>query len=289
MKKVLFKGVGTAIATPFDENGINIDEFKKLISFQIQNGVNSIIVCGTTGEASTISMLEKKELVKIAVSMCKGIIPVIVGVGSNDTKQVIENCKIMEELGADGLLIVTPYYNKCTQDGLITHFTKIANSTFLPIILYNVPGRTGVNITPSTCFTLSKLSNIVGLKEASGNISQVAKISALCKDELPIYSGNDDQILPILSLGGIGVISVLSNVHPKETVNIVQNFFNNTIDEAKYIQLSELELINLLFDEVNPIPVKEALNILGFDFGIPRLPLTPCSNTLSLKLKNILK
>ena len=288
MKNLLFKGVGTAISTPFNDKGINITAFKKLVSFQLKNNIDALIVCGTTGEASTMSNSEKNLIIKTSVNMCKNKIPVIVGVGSNNTKHVVENCKMAQELGANGLLIVTPFYNKCTQAGLIEHFTQIANSTHLPIIIYNVPSRTGINISPLTCLTLSKLANIVGIKEASGDISQIAKISALCKDNLPIYSGNDDQILPVLSLGGVGVISVLSNIHPKQTVDIVNSFFAGSITNSKNLQLSELPLIDLLFDEVNPIPIKEALNLIGFDFGIPRLPLTKCSDILSLKLKNIL-
>lgn len=270
------------------KNGVDINSLKKLICFQLENNINALIVCGTTGEASTLSTKEREIIIKTAVNMCRGLVPVIVGVGSNNTYQVIKNCQIAKELGADGFLIVTPYYNKCTQSGLVAHFTEIANSTSLPIILYNVPSRTGVNILPDTCLTLSKLKNIVGIKEASGNISQIAKISALCKENLPIYSGNDDQILPIFSLGGIGVISVLSNIHPQETIDIVNNFLNGNTIEGINVQLSEMKLIELLFTEVNPIPVKEALNILGFKCGIPRLPLTQCSDSLKSKLSEIL-
>lgn len=290
MKKILFKGCGTAIATPFDENGVNIDEFKKLVQSQIENHVDSIIVCGTTGEASTMTNDEKISVIKCAIQTANKRIPIIVGTGSNNTKQAIENSKIAESLGADGLLIVTPYYNKCTQDGLIKHYTAIAQSVSIPIILYNVPSRTGVNILPETCLELSKISNIVAIKEASGNISQVAEIAMLCGDNLNIYSGNDDQILPILSLGGIGVISVLSNIKPQITHNIVQNFLDGNIEEAKQLQLDTLPLIKLLFSEVNPIPVKAALNILGYNFGIPRLPLTPISDkNFELIKKELLK
>ena len=212
MKKILFKGCGTAISTPFDENGVNFNEFKKLIEFQISEGVDSLIVCGTTGESSTMSLEEKKETIKFAVDTVNKRIPVIAGTGGNNTKSVIELSKYAEGVGADGLLIVTPYYNKTTQKGLIEHYKVIANSTNLPIILYNVPSRTGLNITPETCLELSKIENIVAVKEASGNLSQVARIASLCKDNLHIYSGNDDQVLPVLSLGGLGVISVVSNI-----------------------------------------------------------------------------
>lgn len=278
MKKILFKGCGTAIATPFDENGVNIVEFKKLILSQIANNVDAIIVCGTTGEASTMTKEEKIAVIQCAVETSDKQIPIIVGTGANNTKQAIENSKLAESLGADGLLVVTPYYNKCTQNGLIAHYKAIAENVSIPIILYNVPSRTGVNILPKTCFELSKISNIVAIKEASGDISQVAEISRLCGDNLNIYSGNDDQIVPILSLGGIGVISVLSNIKPKFTHNIVQNFLDGNVEKSRNLQLEALPLIQLLFSEVNPIPVKAALNMLGYDFGAPRLPLTPISN-----------
>ena len=275
MKKILFKGCGTAISTPFDENGVNLKEFEKLIEDQIQNKVDAIIVCGTTGESSTMTTEEKKQAIECAVKTANGRIPIIAGTGGNNTKQVIENSKFAESLGVDGLLIVTPYYNKCTQKGLVEHYKVIAQSVSLPIILYSVPSRTGVNIEPKTCLELSKIENIVAIKEASGNISQVAEIAQLCGDDLHIYSGNDDQILPILSLGGLGVISVLSNVKPEYTHNIVQNFFDGDIQKATKMQLDALPLIKALFSEVNPIPVKAALNLQGYNFGTPRLPLTP--------------
>ena len=277
MKKILFKGCGTAISTPFDENGVNVKEFQKLINNQIENGVDSIIVCGTTGESSTMTEEEKEIAITCAVKTSNGRIPIIAGTGGNNTLKVIENCKKAENLGVDGLLIVTPYYNKCTQQGLIEHYKIIAKSTSLPIILYNVPSRTGVNILPATCLELSKIDNIVAIKEASGNISQVAEIAHLCGDNLHIYSGNDDQILPILSLGGLGVISVLSNIKPKYTHEMIENFFNGNISEAIQMQLNAIPLINALFSEVNPIPVKSALNYIGYNFGIPRLPLTKMS------------
>ena len=275
MKKILFKGCGTAISTPFDENGVNIKEFEQLIENQIQNKVDSIIVCGTTGESSTMTKEEKKLAIECAVKTSNGRVPIIAGTGGNNTKQVIENSKLAESLGVDGLLIVTPYYNKCTQAGLIEHYKVIAKSVSLPIILYSVQSRTGVNIEPKTCLELSKIDNIVAIKEASGNLSQVAEIAHLCGENLHIYSGNDDQVLPVLSLGGLGVISVLSNVKPEYTHNMVQNFFDGNIKKATEMQLRALPLIKALFSEVNPIPVKAALNLQGYNFGIPRLPLTP--------------
>ena len=275
MKKILFKGCGTAISTPFDENGVNVKEFEKLIEDQIHNKVDSIIVCGTTGESSTMTKEEKKLAIECAVKTSNGRVPIIAGTGGNNTKQVIENSKLAESLGVDGLLIVTPYYNKCTQVGLIEHYKAIAKSVSLPIILYSVQSRTGVNIEPKTCLELSKIDNIVAIKEASGNLSQVAEIAHLCGENLHIYSGNDDQVLPVLSLGGLGVISVLSNVKPEYTHNMVQNFFDGNIKKATEMQLRALPLIKALFSEVNPIPVKAALNLQGYNFGIPRLPLTP--------------
>jgi len=259
MKKVIFKGCGTAIITPFTEDGVNFEEFKKLIEFQIAGGADSIVVCGTTGEASTMTVEEKKETIKFAIDVANKRIPIIAGTGGNCTKSVIEMTKYAEEVGADAVLIVTPYYNKTTQSGLIEHYKVIAQNTSLPIILYNVPGRTGVNILPSTCLELSKIPNIVAIKEASGNISQVAEIASLCKEDLAIYSGNDDQILPTLSVGGLGVISVLSNIVPRDVHDMVYNFFNGKVDEAIKSQLDTLDLTSSLFCEVNPIPVKKPL------------------------------
>ena len=288
MKKVLFKGAGTAIVTPFDENGVNVDEFKRLIEFQISEGIDAIIVCGTTGESSTMTKEEKIAAIECAVKTSNGRVPIIAGTGSNNTAQAIEMSKIAEGLGVDGLLLVTPYYNKTTQKGLIAHYTAIAKEVSLPIVLYSVPSRTGVNIAPETCLELSKTDNIVAIKEASGDLSQIAKIAHLCGDNLHIYSGNDDQIVPILSLGGLGVISVLSNVKPRLTHEIVQNFLDGNIKEATKLQLDSIPLINTLFAEVNPIPVKAALNIIGYDFGEPRLPLIPASDGVKEKLKELL-
>lgn len=284
MKKILFKGCGTAIVTPFTDEGVNFDEFKKLIEFQISEGVDALIVCGTTGESSTMTLDERKETIKFAKEVSNGRVPIIAGTGGNCTKSVIEMTKWAESIGVDGALIVTPYYNKTTQKGLIAHYTEIAKNTTLPIILYSVPSRTGVNITPETCLELSKIPNIVAIKEASGNISQVAEIKNLCKDELQIYSGNDDQILPILSLGGIGVISVLSNLFPKETHNIVFDFLDGNINKAIDGQIKAIPLIKALFSEVNPIPVKAGLNMVGYNVGIPRLPLIEMSEKGKEKL-----
>ncbi len=286
MKKILFKGCGTAIATPFTKDGINYEEYKKLVEFQISEKVDAIIVCGTTGESATMTTEEKKNLIKYTVSIVNSRIPVIAGTGSNNTKTAIEMSKYAQSVGVDGLLIVTPYYNKTTNEGLIAHYSAIAKEVDIPIILYNVPSRTGVNITPEVCLELSKIPNIVAIKEASGNISQVAKIASLCGNNLNIYSGNDDQIIPILSLGGIGVISVLSNIEPKYTHNVVWDFLNGNIEKAKKAQLNATNLIECLFSEVNPIPIKTALNIKGYDFGIPRLPLVELSSKNKEKLLN---
>ena len=266
-----------------------VSEFRKFLQFQIDNNVDALIVCGTTGESSTMTRDEKIIAINCALEFANEKIPVIVGTGSNNTREAIEMSKIAERLGADGILVVTPYYNKTTQRGLIAHYKDIAESVSLPIILYNVPSRTGVNIEPQTCLELSKIDNIVAIKEASGNISQVAQISNLCGDNLYIYSGNDDQIVPICSLGGIGVISVLSNIKPKFVHDMVYDFLDGNIDKARKMQLNVLPLINSLFSEVNPIPVKYALNELGFNFGVPRLPLVEFSDTNKKVLRQYLK
>lgn len=278
MKEIIFKGCGTAIVTPFIEDKVNFDELKRLVEFQIENEVDAIIVCGTTGEAATMSTQEKKETIKFVIDLVAKRTKVVVGTGSNNTKAAIEMSKYAEEAGADGILVVTPYYNKTTQQGLMAHYKEIAKAVKLPIIMYNVPGRTGVNILPETCKELSKIENIVAIKEASGNISQVAKIVSLCGEDLAIYSGNDDQIIPVLSLGGKGVISVLSNVMPKYTHDMTIKYLEGNVEEATKMQLEVIDLIDALFVEVNPIPVKYALNLMGFNFGTPRLPLIEMSN-----------
>ena len=246
-------------------------------------------MCGTTGEASTMTEEEKIATIQCAVKTSHGRIPIIAGTGGNNTKQVIHYSKKIETLGVDGLLIVTPYYNKCTQNGLIEHYKEIAKNVSLPIILYNVPSRTGVNIEPKTCLELSKIENIVAIKEASGNLSQVAEIAHLCGENLSIYSGNDDQILPVLSLGGIGVISVLSNVMPEYTHTMVENFLEGNLKQATQMQLEALPLIKALFSEVNPIPVKKAMNLLGWKAGECRLPLTEMSSENKARLEKEMK
>lgn len=289
MKKIIFEGCGTAIVTPFTEDGVNFEEFKNLIEFQIENNVDAIIVCGTTGEASTMTKKEKEETIKFAIDVAAHRTKIIAGTGSNNTKTAIEMSQFAESAGADGILVVTPYYNKTTQQGLIAHYTEIAKSVNLPIIMYSVPGRTGVNILPETCKELSKIENIVAIKEASGNISQVAKIANLCKEDLTIYSGNDNQILPVLSLGGKGVISVLSNIMPKYTHDMVRKYLDGNTQEATKMQLDVIDLTDALFVEVNPIPVKYALNLMGFDFGKPRLPLIEMSEKNKQVMKDVMK
>lgn len=289
MKKTIFTGCGTAIATPFTEDGINYEEFGNLIENQIENSVDAIIVCGTTGESATMLEEEKKEVIKYSINKINKRTKVIIGTGCNNTKKAIEMSKFAEEAGADALLVVTPYYNKATQAGLVAHYKAIAESVNIPIIMYSVPSRTGVNILPETCLELSKIDNIVAIKEASGNISQVAKIASLCGDNLDIYSGNDDQIVPILSLGGKGVISVLSNIMPKYTHDMVYEYLNGNLEKATKMQLEVIELIDMLFCEVNPIPVKYALNVMGYNFGVPRLPLTELSKTNQEKMVKVLK
>ena len=289
MKETIFKGCATAIATPFTEHGINFEEFGKLLEEQVEAGVDAIVVCGTTGESATMSEKEKKETIKFAVDKVAKRTKVIAGTGSNNTKSAVEMSKYAEEIGADALLVVTPYYNKTTQKGLVEHYKVIAEAVSLPIIMYSVASRTGVNILPETCLELSKIENIVAIKEASGNISQVAKIAALCSDNLDIYSGNDDQIIPVLSLGGKGVISVLSNIMPKYTHDMTYKYFNGEVEEATKMQLGVIDLIDALFSEVNPIPVKYALNLKGYNFGKPRLPLIELSEKNKEKMKEIMK
>ncbi|MBR2705338.1 MAG: 4-hydroxy-tetrahydrodipicolinate synthase [Clostridia bacterium] len=289
MKNIIFKGCGTAIATPFNENGVNFEVFGDLIENQISEGVDAIIVCGTTGEAATMTEQERKDTIKFVVDKVAGRIPVIAGTGSNNTAAAIEMTKYVESIGVDGALVVTPYYNKTTQKGLVEHYKAIASSTKLPIIVYSVPSRTGVNVAPDTCLELSKIENIVAIKEASGNISQVAKIASLCGDNLNIYSGNDDQIVPVLSVGGIGVISVLSNVYPKYTHEMVYDYLEGNVAEATKKQLACLNVVDNLFSEVNPIPVKAALNMKGYDYGIPRLPLIEMSENKKADLKKAME
>lgn len=289
MKKQIFNGCGTAIVTPSNENGVDFESYGKLIDYQIENGVSAIITCGTTGEAATMTSEEKTAVISYTVEKVAKRVPVIVGTGSNNTEAAIASSKEAEALGADGLLVVTPYYNKCTQAGLVKHYTKIANSTNLPIIVYSVKSRTGVNIEPKTAYELSKVSNIVAIKEASGDLSQIAKIKALCGDNLDIYSGNDDQVAAIYAVGGIGVISVLSNVLPKETSTMCKLFSEDNFKEGSKMQLKYIELISSLFCEVNPIPVKYALSQIGYNVGTPRLPLTEITEEGKEKVNRALK
>lgn len=274
MKNTVFTGAGVAIVTPMNADGsINYDEFGRVIDFQINNGTDAIIVCGTTGESATMTDEEHVECIRYCVERVNKRVPVIAGTGSNDTKYAVDLSIEAEKLGADALLVVTPYYNKTSQRGLIAHFTAIADSVNIPIILYNVPSRTGVNIALDTYDVLANHKNIAAVKEASGNISAIAKIIEKCGDRLDVYSGNDDQIVPIMALGGKGVISVLSNVCPKETHDIAQLCLDNNVAEAAKLQIKYLDLCNSLFIDVNPIPVKEAMNLIGFKAGECRLPL----------------
>ena len=290
MKKNIFRGSGVALITPFDENNnINYDKLDELIEYQIENKTDAIIVCGTTGESATLTDEEQSEVIKKTLEKVNKRIPVIAGTGTNDTEHTIKLSKNAEALGVDGLLIVTPYYNKTSQKGLIEHYTKIADSVNIPIILYDVPSRTGMTISPETSKILSNHPNIVALKDATGDFSKLSEIMSLCKDNLQIYSGNDDVITPTISLGGIGVISVLSNINPKLTHNIVHSALNNDFKLSKELQLNNLKLINKLFCDINPIPVKEALNMMGFQVGDCRLPLYKLSEKEHNELKETLK
>ncbi len=289
MKKTIFKGAATAIITPLCESGVDYAQFGRLIDWQIEEGINAIVVCGTTGEASTLTDEEHKEAIRFAVERVGGRVPVIAGTGSNDTAYAIELTKYACEVGVDAILAVTPYYNKATQKGLIASFRAIADASTKPMILYNVPSRTGCNILPATAAALAEHPNIVAIKEASGNISQVAELAALTRGKLDIYSGNDDQIVPILSLGGIGVISVLSNPMPRATVEICEKFFAGDIAGSTKMQLDLLPYINALFCEVNPIPVKAAMAAMGYCENSLRLPLTPMESEHEEKMLAIMR
>ena len=274
MKKTIFRGAGVAIITPFTETGVNYPELGRIIEDQIAGGTDAIIITGTTGESATMTDAEHREAIRFAVEKVAGRIPVVAGTGSNETSYAIELSKYAEQVGADALLLVTPYYNKCTQNGLIAHYTAIADSVNIPAILYTVPSRTGVSIKTETYAALSKHPRIVAVKEASGDLSAILRLRAAVGDELAVYSGNDDQIVPILSLGGSGVISVLSNVAPKATHDICQNYFDGNVAEAARLQIAYADLIDALFCEVNPIPVKTAMRRLGYDAGPLRMPLS---------------
>ena len=283
----IFTGAGVAIITPMTETGaVNYPKLEEILEYQIANGTDAIIICGTTGESSTLSHEEHLEAIRFTAEKVAGRIPVIAGTGSNCTETAIYLSQEAEKYGVDGVLLVTPYYNKATQKGLIAHFTKIANSIKIPAILYNIQSRTGVNITPETMAYLAKnVENIVGVKEASGNISQIAKIAELCGESFDIYSGNDDQVVPLLSLGGKGVISVLSNIAPKETHDIVAKFMDGDVKGSRELQLRALPLIEKLFCEVNPIPVKAAMNMLGWEVCPLRMPLSEMEEEHQKELK----
>lgn len=289
MKNTIFTGAGVAIVTPMNEDSsINFDRLGENIDYQIENGTDAIIICGTTGESSTMTDEEHTECIRYAVERTNKRIPVIAGTGSNDTKYAIELSQEAQRLGADGLLLVTPYYNKTSQRGLVAHYSAIANNVDIPIILYNVPSRTGVNIAIDTYVQLADNKNIVAVKEASGNIGYVAKVMNAIGDKMDVYSGNDDQIVPLMSLGAKGVISVLSNVMPKETHQIAQYCLDNDFHSASKMQLELLDLINHLFMDVNPIPVKQAMNLMGLNVGECRMPLYKMSDNDIQTLKNSL-
>lgn len=287
-KPVLFTGAGVALVTPMERDGrINYEKYRELIDFQITHGTDAIVSVGTTGEAPTLEDSEHLHAFEVAIEQTNGRVPMIAGTGSNNTDHCIYMSREAKAMGADGLLLVTPYYNKSSQRGLIAHYTKIAASVDLPIILYNVPSRTGVNLQPKTVVELAKIPNIVGLKQANGNMSETAEIAALC--DIPIYSGNDDQIVPILALGGKGVISVLSNVVPQETHDICKAWFDGNVHLSLELQLKYLELANALFMDVNPIPVKEAMNQMGMAVGECRLPLYSMTDAMKQNMSDVLK
>ncbi len=285
----IFKGSAVAIVTPFKNGSINYKKLKELIEWHIEEKTDAILICGTTGEASTMSEYERKKAIKFTVELVNKRVPVIAGTGTNDTKASIKMSKYAESVGVDALLVITPYYNKTTSKGLINHFKAINDAVNTPIILYNVPSRTGVNITAKQLLTLSKLKNVVAIKEASGNLSQIAQMKALCRDSIDIYSGNDDQIIPVMSLGGVGVISVLANIIPKTVHDMTTSYLNKDIDKALELQLNTLDLANKLFIETNPVPVKTALNLMGKDVGELRLPLAEMEEENLEILKEALK
>ncbi|MGI6778662.1 MAG: 4-hydroxy-tetrahydrodipicolinate synthase [Acetivibrionales bacterium] len=287
MKTPIFTGSGVAIVTPFTENGINFGKLEELIEYQIKEGTDCIVICGTTGEASTMPDDEHKSAIKFAVEKINKRVPVIAGAGSNDTLHAIELSKYAEDVGADAILSVTPYYNKTTQAGLVEHFKTIAKSVKIPVVLYNVPGRTGININPETVKVLSEIDNIVAIKEC--NFNQVVDIINLCSDSFSVYSGDDGIVLPILSLGGKGVISVMANIIPKDTHDLVHKFLDGDIEGSRKIQLRANNLIKALFAEVNPIPVKAALNLMGMNVGKCRLPLIDMSEGNLNLLKKAMK
>lgn len=285
----MFFGAYTALITPFKGEKVDYDKLGELIEFQIENKIDGLVICGTTGESATLTDKEKKKVIKYAIDTVNGRVPVIAGTGSNNTKHAIELSKYAERVGADGVLLVTPYYNKSSQKGLYEHFKIIAESITCPVILYNVPSRTGVNILPDTVYELSKIENIVGIKEASNNFSQILELMSKVPRSFNVISGNDDSIVPLLSLGGAGVISVLSNIYPKAVHDICYEYLLDNKDYAKQLQIKYADVIKALFLEVNPMPVKTAMNILGMDVGTCRLPLTTVSNETYERLKSVLK
>lgn len=285
----IFKGSGVAIITPFNENGIDYEKLRELLEWHIKESTDAIVICGTTGEATTMTEQEKKDAIKFTVDVVKKRIPVIAGTGGNNTNTSIEMSLYAESVGVDGLLIITPYYNKTNAEGLLMHFKAINNAVKTPIILYNVPSRTNMNITPESLLKLTELNNVVAIKEASGDISQIAKMKALCGDKIDIYSGNDDQIIPILSLGGIGVISVAANIIPKTVHDMCDLYLSGDCFKATKLQLEYLELMNNLFIETNPIPVKTAMNVIGMNVGELRLPLYKMNDKNKETLVNTLK
>ena len=288
-KHTVFRGAATALITPLTDNGVDYAAFGKLIDWQIEQGINGLVIAGTTGEGATLTYQEHEECIRFAVERAAGRVPIIAGSGSNDTSRAITLSKFSCRAGADALLVVTPYYNKATQNGLIASYTAIADAVDRPIILYNVPSRTGVNIEPATYAALARHPNIVGIKEASGNFSKLAETVMLVGDTIDIYSGNDDQVVPLLSMGGSGVISVLSNVMPAATVEMCRKFFDGDVAGSAKMQCDLLPLINALFSEVNPIPVKAAMAAMGWCENIVRLPLTPMEEAHWAKLKGIME
>ncbi len=286
---MIFSGTATALITPFTKDGVDFVALEKLIDLQLASGINAIVVLGTTGEPATMSMAEKKSVISFAISKINHRVPVIVGAGSNSTACAIELAKMAQELGADGLLVVTPYYNKCTQEGLVAHYSAIAASTSLPIICYNVPGRTGVNMLPSTFATVAELDNVVAMKEASGNMEQIEECIRLCGDNAVVYSGDDGLTIPVMAMGGAGIISVVSNAIPAYTVEMTNAFLDGDLKKAASMQLKMLPLVKAMFCEVNPIPVKKACQLIGIGDGQLRLPLTEMTQPNAEKLAALLK
>ena len=289
MKNTIFKGFATALATPMTTTGVDYDALARLIDFQLENGINGLVAVGTTGESATLEPWERKEVIKFTIDRVNGRVPVVAGTGTNNTAHVLDFTKFACDAGADGVLVVTPYYNKATQGGLIAHYTAVADASDKPVIVYNVPGRTGCNILPATLSVLADHPNIAAVKEASGNMAQVVEIFQKCGDRLDVYSGEDGLVVPMLSMGGMGCISVLSNVVPKQSVEMCDKFFAGDVAGAAALQLELLELVNCLFCEVNPIPVKAAISAMGFGTEHLRLPLTPMEPKNRERLYNELK